>query len=839
MSEQQQNFNKPFVHHGKHRVPYGIPESSINFTDENAMSNLETIVQSYARLMSISYETAFECFTRIINIKCFICHRGLSLDPVKTGYDTSNIDINPFLLGAGVYCSPTDIPDEERERQSKEQIEYNKQKIAKQEHEQEQEQQQTSPVYENTYNPYPICGKPSSVVTAPKDSDKKRLRVDMTRAILCMDCRNKGQSGGKNIVTNGDIPALDVRNAINKWRQAGFKIAEFQSRELEESNYTYHKEPITDRFTFYFGLGRFPMENIMSQLCLFQSKLPKSLEHILKIRGATSEQFIKEGCQAMCVLFTLMRSATETMMKTNKEPGIQEFENAFTLYLRVVRIALQFLNDYPTLKDHIIRMVYKWNANPFSIEARSIFDHFLDVIFASSFVQVPFAIIRRSILLVTFEQTLLNFNMTQDRMDKKDMVTFLRQLFNEGRNTKTVRQLLYMIAFTGIFRSIGNVSNMIRTMDKHAGTLSWDKYIEVWKDMQYCNSQVTSFEPIEQNNERLPGLWLHLGMEDPLITGADDRQVREHIYKFLGLLLKNAGKWRQSHLPPDVDAAIDRMGIQHRGESRKQQQSVVNRAEELSKAEQERLEKEYVKHPGYPDLPYDGHLSMKCCQCLYSHCARKFKSATELSYHLRKCIPDFQDSYHKDHRELIQMKGLTKQKVLEQNITQCPYIHCDVNHLIKSAQDLCDHLCVLGIHDFWTEECEIPIHPGFEPEPTLEDLLQDQAQSSNDINQGNDMINVFDIPGFCVSCIDKPCDVMIVPCGHINMCNDCLNQWCQTHNGIIDHYGYDSDSDDDFNNNNNSTPCPSCRGPIGGKIPLAMALDYLEMHDTHVFFSGI
>ncbi len=87
MSEQQQNFNKPFVHHGKHRVPYGIPESSINFTDENAMSNLETIVQSYARLMSISYETAFECFTRIINIKCFICHRGLSLDPVKTGYD--------------------------------------------------------------------------------------------------------------------------------------------------------------------------------------------------------------------------------------------------------------------------------------------------------------------------------------------------------------------------------------------------------------------------------------------------------------------------------------------------------------------------------------------------------------------------------------------------------------------------------------------------------------------------------------------------------------------------------------------------------------------------------
>ena len=818
-----QNFDKPFVYKKKHRVPYGIPESSINFTDETAMSNLETIVQRYTQLVKIPYQDAFECFTRIVNMKCFICHRGLELDNIKTAFDPSNLDINPHLLGAGVYCYPTDISDEERERQSKEQIEHNQRKTAKLEEMHQEIEKSEDTVLKNTYNPYPICSKPSSVIIAPKINDKKRLRIEMTRAILCMDCRNKGQSGGKNVITECRIPNLQDRNAINKWRQAGYKIAEFQSRELEENEYIYYREPITDRFTFYFGLGSFPIDNIMSQLCLFQSKDGNILQRTLFNYGSDSKQFIKEGCQGMSILFTLMRSATETMMKSDKkDPGIQEFENAFTLYLRIVRIALEFLKKYPQLKDKIARMVYKWNANPFSKEARYIFDHYLDVIFASSFVEIPFAIIRRSILLVTFEQTLINFNVTQDKIDKKDMITFLRQLFNEGRSRKTVRQLLYMISFTGIFRSIGNVSNMITIMDKHAGTLPWSRYIEVWKDMQYCNSQVTSFEPIEQNNERLPGLWLHLGMEDPLITGSDDRQVREHIYKFMCLLLKNTGKWRESHLPPDVEAAIDRMGIQHRGESHKQQQSVVCRAEELSKIEKERLEKEYMKHKGYPDLPSGGHVSMSGGKCLYSECGRQFKSGRELSEHLHKCIPQLHDFCHVHHRNLINMKNLTKQHVLDENIVECPYIHCSTNHMIKTAQDLCDHFCVLGIHDFWIKGCTVPIHPGFESKQT--DVIDEQQSSSEPI------VNDFDNPGFCVSCIDKPCDVMIVQCGHINMCNDCLNQWCIAHNGSQNDYGYDNDD---------GTPCPSCRGPIDGKIPLAMAISYVEMNDTQVYFSGL
>jgi hypothetical protein len=814
----------------------------------------ETAILKNSQSTGLEYDKLFETKPQQGGIICFVCRRG--------AYTFGGVDAK-IDIGLPVCLFPTQPLESERLRQSEIDKKMNEKKdalevISKQE--------------KKNYCPFKPCSKPSDYVKPHNPTDKIRLRAKMLPGgvFLCRECRCRAESGddpersdGLKIVNNGKeirvfVPPINKRNGINKFQQIGYRILQYVDAEGK-------KHDITDRFSIITDpTSTTTIKNLLQQISLFMGYSVNEIhKHSDKVgdRDEKSYTWPKEeqdvfykklGTCITKVCSMLMRSCVESMMKTDGQVEIQEFTDSFYNFIMILRSTLALFIRYPLVKDIIAQKVILWSTNPFNANNRNQFDFFMDPIFAAALTGLPYTTIHRAIVLCLFNILTQNFKVEEKNMVKKDDVTYLRQLFNEGRNTKIIRSLLYCQSFANLIYTIGTQDTKLdpsiaisKLIDNYGGYIPWSDCLTVWKDMKHCVKNIVSIEPkmIEENKQpvRTIGLWLHLGMETNL--NQDNIQIRKNIINAITYVNKNLDKWREQIIPPTILENIEKFNLQLMKVKRV---TVVRREEELKKANDKRLEEAKKIHSGYPiPLPRSGRPCLQCLECRFPRCGRKFESTGALYRHLKDVLPDLRDNLHIEHERYVNDLNFTPEKVLENSknsllaspkdsvlensknsllaspldsvldmkLTECPVACCDQKGRKFTPQELVDHFISLGISPFWVEGIELPKYT-HEFQKGLEEVKEEAKVEP--IKQ----FNLWENPGVCSICMDSECDIIILQCGHICTCNGCLIDWMKTN----------KDEDDD-------STCPACRNKINATIKFADAKK-LEMQDKVYFIQA-
>lgn len=706
---------------------------------------------------------------------------------------------NQDNIGIALKLKATSITDEERQTQSVEDKLHNN-------HSKSNNEQKYYPMF-------PVNPKPTKSVMFDRECD--RLSVEIVPVYICVHCRRHGECGSKlaeknyqylrNFNGNIVVPSAKERNIINKYMQRSCSIVRY----VDSNGKIYS---ITDRFNIMKSPGEYE-DNLLQQLELITNPV-KFGEFEEYIEHGNKKMFIaKLAYTIKKVIPTLLRAAEATMVKKGNHQNVremQDFEPFFEYALIFVRAALHFITKYPEIKQKLIYSVYLWASNPFSQSAKQ-FDNWKDIIWIASLVGIPFATYRQSIIIKLFNIMLLNFPVTEERMAKKDKVTYLRQLFNEGRNNKLQREFLYSLAFAGMIGEEiqqNGANGFIKLLDDHSCYLP-DKYlIKVWREMKYINDNIKSIEPIENDKQNghhyQPGMWKHLGMGD---QDADIEQTKEEIFVFLDYARRYGIKMCNTQIPEYITSIIQTLSADH---SHRLMMSSISRNKKITQDEEKRIKKLRGIHKG--DVPLDpikGAPRLTELKCAFPKCGRKFKSIKLFKKHLKEAFgsepgtPKFSTfemhrmasnqasefdpmGKHWDKHPLIeyfpnyQNMEISPEYFKKNNITKCPVPHC--HSKFSNCKELCEHFARYGVSPFW--------YPGWKPK-----LLP--ANNDPPIEKKLECVSSWENPGQCIVCLDSPCEYIIIPCGHVNMCSDCFDQWTTR-----------------------KDTCPSCRIKIEHKIPL-------------------
>ena len=211
---------------------------------------------------------------------------------------------------------------------------------------------------------------------------------------------------------------------------------------------------------------------------------------------------------------------------------MQDFEPTYEYSIAIIRNFLHLITEYPLINRYLTKSVYLWVANPFSKKSNT-FQNWMDVVWIAALCKIPFSHIRHSVTMYLFHILSHNYNPTEEKMEKIDRKTYLKRVFNEGRNRNASRELLYTIAFSGMIYSkiveLGSHINLVKLIDKNHCYLPDDCLISVWREMKEVNDNIISLEPRE-GPPYIPGLFKHLGLGD---KNSDIPTTIEQIYKFL------------------------------------------------------------------------------------------------------------------------------------------------------------------------------------------------------------------------------------------------------------------------------------------------------------------
>ncbi len=189
---------------------------------------------------------------------------------------------------------------------------------------------------------------------------------------------------------------------------------------------------------------------------------------------------------------------------------------------------------------------------------------------------------------------------------------------------------------------------------------------------------------------------------------------------------------------------------------------------------------ELAIHEGYPIDTTKGRPHITWKYCAHDKCGKKYNSCSELVEHL-KHNRSYTKGYHFMHVDIIQRLGITRESIIEQNMTQCPSPLCNDNAVIKSPQDLIDHFTALGISPYWTPCVEMP-----KQQKKLDVYSKDVA-----------FFKFFNPTVGCARCISGIVATICHPCGHRVLCLECA----QIHNNMKD------------------IKCPVCRNAVTEIFP--------------------
>lgn len=689
--------------------------------------------------------------------------------------------------------------------------------------------------YYNPYakNPTPTDSVPPLDLNAMK-LQNVRLVVDLVPCYVCVNCRRMGEAGSfaekdgihPSFPGGLSIPTPANRGLINKYCQrTGFTM---RYRDVDGA---YH--PITDRLV----LIRSDEEAKKYEINLFQQMgllvTPWDCNVLNTMKGKNDTRFQTTlATYFRQTIPPLLRAAAKLMVKGGKTEvrEMQAFEPSYEYSMIFIRAALHMLQNYPQTREELVRSVYRWSYNPFSKDAKELFQNWMDPLWVAALCGIPFSHIREPLTLFLFHIMALGYNPTDDKMQKTDMKTYLRRVFNEGRSNNTLREFLYATAFAGMIQkeiATRGISGLISLMNQHSCYLPDEEYLKtVWREMSYINDNIISLIP----EDGKPGLFRHLGMGDP---NADTAQTTEHVFKFLNYARQYGLVMHDVPVPLDV---INKICATSFNLSTPVITSAVQRHDMLAQQEQTRLKLLKDIHTGpLPLDPINGAHRLSELRCAFPRCGRGFKSQGALKSHLKEAWnidpSDPKFSLNELHRRAcgnaavfdsdrvgitngldhcVLRRDMTPALVMGLGLTQCPVNICPAHTQTMTPIDLCNHFASLGVAPFWT--------PGWTPPVTVNTSLSAAASSSSDdkkVEKEKQLACIFDNPGMCIACQDAPCSVILLPCGHINMCGTCKDQWCTS-----------------------GRACPTCRTAITMNITFAAFKASPDKDNVKVFSAG-
>jgi hypothetical protein len=175
-----------------------------------------------------------------------------------------------------------------------------------------------------------------------------------------------------------------------------------------------------------------------------------------------------------------------------------------------------------------------------------------------------------------------------------------------------------------------------------------------------------------------------------------------------------------------------------------------------------------------PD-PVKGRPRLDWGFCQYDGCKKSFSNCSALVTHLIECNV-YTRGYHTSHEQAVNYNSLTEDKILNLNTTKCPSWMCETKNF-ASAQELIQHLQLLGIKPFWKTGMTFCV------ESSKKKILEIEP----DKKYFNDT---------CVLCLDNPGEIIINNCGHQVYCVECVKKA-------------------------NKINCPICRGKVDLFLPYA------------------
>ena len=796
----------------------------------------ENIITKIQHMNEITYDEAFETYgTRLPSMNCYLCKRSIDLNTLLE---------NTIFLGVPVYAYPTEITQLEREGQSKQSIEYNK-KI------------ESGEITKNTsemYNPFPKTTIYDPSIEEFKDGQSRsRLIPEIVPCFVCQKCRRVGgrrdvshlekldMSNDTEISDDTDLLPLTLkeRNMINPFKQHAFTIGIYKDKNGKRFDWN-------NRLTIVFmpnQANRFH-DNWLEQLDLFQGEEHVRLQKLCKSSDKI-EFYIQLEQSIRKTVLPLMRSAISLFMK--KAEGkldvpfdIQDFEESLQQFLFVLRMPIYFLTRYPQVGLLLRQNVAIWNANPFSKEARKLFDGILDVNLASFLSGMDSKLIMRSLLMSIIGQMLVNGkdmhnpNITEETKtgDKmSELKNYFKKLYNEGRNKSIILNNLLVTAFTNCFRQFP-INELGDYMDRRCCSIPWKNgkngldFLNIWKD-------ILAVKEVDS----IPALWSYLGM----VQTIDDNKILDEIWNFITMVRNGVPTWINTDIPYSVKRQIKQVFSQ--GIETVDNKSVRERLAEVELMKQKELEKEYIKHQGYPQVdPKTGDVSFQIKKCMY--CSKNFDSARLLSNHIHKfCktyywekkqwVSDMCDGFHVGHREYIRDLGVQfrivnhdisddelsdkimeklKEKSNEDGSINCPCWLCDQKERKFTPEELSDHFKALGISPFWYPGCIMPTQTHLIP--FHEEIITEQVNKQDDYEPQR---FTWENPGMCAFCLSNPVDGINIPCGHAETCQECYEEWSRR-----------------------NKHCGTCRGVVKYRLPLAMdTCIKLDEQQIHAYFVGI
>ena len=765
-----------------------------------------------------------------------------------------------FLCGddknIGITClmRPTDITEEERALQS----------IESKKHHEEMKENPGKPKNIDWYEPYPTVKNVTDSIKNLEEKEKEeegegegeqeyRLNIEILPFYICVDCRRNGQCGSsseedklhpKFRETKFSVPLPKERGIINKFKQRNAPIIRFIDN--HENILT-----ITDRLSIIRTAeeAKNVEVNILQQLELFNNPAKVHILETLMKDKKIDEFYNHLAYLIRRVIPTLLRAASKMMVKGGKVEvrEMQEFEPSYEHSLVIIRAVIYLLTKYEKVREILMQDVYLWNANPFSKNAKDIFQNWMDVVWIGSLVGVPFSHIRYSVSIYLFNILAHNYAPTEEKMEKIDKKTYLRRVFNEGRNRNASHELLYTLAFSGmIYERIRDYGypGFENLMDTYSCYLPEDCLIQVWREMSYVNDNIDSLGPSKDESGTFkPGLFKHLGM------GSEESDIEEtitHIFKFLDYARKYSLVMNNKPLSEEMVKQICSLDLSHI--KKKFEQSAVKRHELLVQGENKRMENIRKTHQGSvpngltPLHPERGAYRIKDLQCAFPACGRQFNSIALFKKHLEEVYnkksynpefsmvelhrivcgteSDFENIYnfgkHNSHplSNYAQNMELTPEKIRENKITKCPVPLCpyaNANDKEFTPDQLCDHFAQFGIMPFWYKGWG----PKFLVEKEVKEEIKDHKLSKEETKEIKPL-NIWDNPGYCVICQENCCEEIILDCGHINLCHLCREAWTKI-----------------------KKECPSCRGYITRTISIMAFIQQEDVDESKVYMAGL
>lgn len=176
-------------------------------------------------------------------------------------------------------------------------------------------------------------------------------------------------------------------------------------------------------------------------------------------------------------------------------------------------------------------------------------------------------------------------------------------------------------------------------------------------------------------------------------------------------------------------------------------------------------------HIGYPTLVDNiGAPNISLLKCHYTGCSKRFNNEVDFYRHLQSHIPGFMHSLHKSHHLISDNLKLNASKIISLNITKCPSAICDQKNRVFTNQELIDHFKILGIKPFWCDDLSIQY-----PFKTHFNIIKNENRINEYIESDIIVINKYiNKQQVCVACIDKMSNIILLPCSHNILCEDCL-----------------------------------------------------------------